>query len=594
MPSARSNAAILLILLWLPACCSVALAADPKKVLRLATADIETLDPQQITDTPSSEIADAIFEGLYEWDYLSETARLSPLLAVALPEITEDGKTWTIRIRPGIQFGPDPAFAGKSRELTADDVVFSLKRFLDPSLRRGGSRLVTDLIVGARAIVDAAKATGGKFDYEREMPGLRALDRHTLQLQLTEANYTNIELFLTGRIGSRVVIEAAGRDLRTRAVGTGAYRLKEWKVGSRIVLEANPEYRQLRFPSSDDPARAAMIRQMQGKAMPQIGRIEISVMEEDVTRLLEFEAGKLDYVVLRGEIASRLLDQGQVKPEYARRGITRQAFIEPYLFALYLNMDDPVVGGMSNQHVALRRAMALAFDAHSLVRVVYAGQAVAANQLLPPGVAGHDPARPPRPAADPAAANALLDRTGYDKRDPDGYRRAPDGTPLTLAVSLRSGGVSREVQTQWQHDMDAIGLRMTYRITPFQDLIKDFLAGKYQVLFGGYGGSPSGYGVLSQLDSRQPSNPNISRFKLPEYDRLLDLFAQSRGAAERIAAARRMNEIAWTYAPEIPTIFRIESDFLQPWVQGFSPPRFQTYWKYLDIDLARQARKTTR
>ena len=559
MASARSNAAILMMLLWLPTCCSVALAADPNKVLHLATADIETLDPQQITETPSSDIADAIFEGLYEWDYLSATARLSPVLAAALPEITEDGKVWTIRIRPGIQFGPDAAFAGKSRELTADDVVYSLKRFLDPNLRRGGARLISDLIVGARAIVDAAKAPSGKFDYEREMPGLRALDRHTVQLQLTEANYANIEPFLTVRIGSRVVIEAAGRDLRTRAVGTGPYRLKEWKFGSRIVLEANPEYRPLRFPSSDDPAYAPLIRQMKGKSIPQIGRIEISVIEEDVTRLLEFEAGKLDYVVLRGEIASRLLADGQVKPEYARRGITRQSFIEPYLFTLYLNMDDPVVGGMSNQHVALRRAMALAFDVHSLVRVVYAGQAVAANQLVPPGVTGHDPARPPRPAADPAAANALLDRTGYDKRDPDGYRRAPDGTPLTISVSLRAGGVSRETQTQWQRDMDAIGLRMTYRIAPFQDLIKDFLAGKYQVLFGGFGGTPTGYGVLTQLDSRQPSNPNVSRFKLPEYDRLIDRFVQSRGAAEQIAAARRMNEIASTYAPQIPTIFRIES-----------------------------------
>ena len=113
------------------------------------------------------------------------------MLAVALPEISEDSKVWTVRIRPGIQFGPDAAFAGKSRELTADDLVYSLKRFLDPSLRRGGARLVTDLIVGARAIVDAAKATGGKFNYEREMPGLRALDRHTLQLHLAKAAGTH-------------------------------------------------------------------------------------------------------------------------------------------------------------------------------------------------------------------------------------------------------------------------------------------------------------------------------------------------------------------------------------------------------------------
>ena len=590
----RRSPSKIAVLLCALACGGLALAADPNKVLRIATPDIETLDPQQITDSPSSDIADAIFEGLYEWDYLAATAKLAPLVAAALPEITGDGKLWTIRIRPGIQFTSDPAFADKSRELTADDVVYSLKRWLDPSLRRGGSQVMTDLLVGAREIIDAAKATGGKFDYEREMPGLRALDRHTLQLRLNAPNYANVEPFLTVRIGSRTVIGAAGRDLRTRAIGTGAFKLKEWKVGSRIVLEANPEYRQVRFPESDDPARAPLIRQMQGKVLPQIGRIEISVIEEDVTRLLEFEAGKLDYVVLRGEIANRLLAGGQVKPEYAKRGITRQVFIEPFLFTLYLNMEDPVLGGMGKQRVALRRAMALAFDAHSLARVVYAGQAVAANQLVPPGVTGHDPALRPRPPADPVAANALLDRTGYDKRDPDGYRRAPDGGPLTLAVSLRAAAISREIQTQWQHDMDAIGLRMTYRLVPFQDLIKDFLAGKYQIYFGGYGGTPSGFAELSQLDSRQPSNPNISRFKLPEYDRLLDEFVKSPGSAAQIAAARRMTEIALTYAPEIPTIFRLESDYLQPWLQGFSSQKFQTYWKYLDIDLARRGQKLGR
>src|SRR5689334_1305255 len=117
MPLSSSKTAVMLCAL---ACCGLAIAADPNKVLRIATPDIETLDPQQITDSPSSDIADAIFENLYEWDYLAATAKLSPLLAAALPEITGDGKVWTIRIRPGIQFTPDPAFAGKSRELTAD------------------------------------------------------------------------------------------------------------------------------------------------------------------------------------------------------------------------------------------------------------------------------------------------------------------------------------------------------------------------------------------------------------------------------------------------------------------------------------------
>ena len=154
-------------------------AADPDKVLRVAMPDIETLDPHQYSDDPSFQVLRAIFEGMYEWDYLASPARLSPLAAVALPEITDGGKTWTMRLKPGIYFTPDPAFNGKPRELVAADYVYSLKRWLDPNLHRGGAPINTDLIVGARAIVDAAARAGGKFDYDRPMEGLRAIDRYT-------------------------------------------------------------------------------------------------------------------------------------------------------------------------------------------------------------------------------------------------------------------------------------------------------------------------------------------------------------------------------------------------------------------------------
>src|ERR1700687_1812628 len=75
-------------------------AADPAKVLRLAVFDIETLDPQQIDDDPSSQVAAAIFEGLYDWDYLASPARLAPISATALPEIADNGKTWTMHLQP--------------------------------------------------------------------------------------------------------------------------------------------------------------------------------------------------------------------------------------------------------------------------------------------------------------------------------------------------------------------------------------------------------------------------------------------------------------------------------------------------------------
>jgi len=567
---------------------SLALAADPAKVLRVASFDIDTLDPQQYSDEPSFQLVQALFEPAYEWDYLSRTPKLAPLTASAPAEITDEGRVWTIRFRRGILFTNDPAFRGKPRELTAEDYVYSYKRWLDPNGRRAGAPVLTDLILGARPVVEAAKKTG-KFDYDAPIEGLRSIDRYTLQIRLREPNYPSMGDLL-GMVGAaaREVVEAAGGDIRARPVGTGPYRLKEWKRGSRLVLEANPSYREAYFPTGGDPSDAALVASMKGRRVPQAGIVEVNIVEEDVTRLLLFEQGGLDFVQLRGEIATRLLSDDRLKPQYAARGIGRHVHAEPFLFSLYLNVQDPLIGGMGNERVALRRAIALGWDADTLIRIVLAGQAIPANQMIPPGVGGHDPTLPVKASYDPATANALLDRYGYDKRDPDGYRRAPDGKPLVLTLSLRTGGISRETQTLWKKCMDAIGLRTAFELAPFQEIIKNLEKGKFQLYQGGFGGSPSGYNEHAQLHGAQPLRVNTVGFRSADYDRAAERFLRAGTEEEQIAAARTMNEVARTYMPLLPVYFRLESSYTQPWLLGFRPFVFSNYWKYLDVDPARR------
>jgi ABC-type transport system substrate-binding protein len=564
-------------------------SADRNKVLHVASTNIETLDPQRWNDDPSYQIQFAIFEGLYEWDYLASPSRLTPNTATAMPAITDDGKTWTILVKPGIHFTDDPAFKGQRRELVAEDYVYSLKRVLDPGLRRGGSPVATDLIVGARAVVDAASKSGGRFDYDRTMEGLRALDRYTLQLKLAAVNYPVIEDLITYGAVAREVVEAAGGDVRTRAVGTGPYRLKEWKQGSRMILEANPDYRAVSFPESHELAHAALAASMRGKTLPQIGAIEIAFIDDATTRTFEFERGTLDYVVLTGETANRLVAGGRLRREYAALGIGHQAAPTPAVFGLTLNMSDPVVGGMTQSGVALRRAIAKALDADELVKVVYAGQAMVTNQLSAPGVAGYDAMRPSRSAYDPAGARALLDRVGYDRKDAQGYRMAKDAKPLALSLTLPSNAsTAREFATLVKRNLDAVGLKTDVRMTPFQDAVKEVVAGRYQMFFGAQGGDPTGWLGLSILYGKSPPTTNVSRFSFPEYDRAADQFLRAATEAERVAAARTMSQVANTYAPFIPLIVRLDNWFVQPWISGFSPPEIQTHWKYMDIDVAGQ------
>src|SRR5207244_1030827 len=108
--------------------------------------------------------------------------------------------------------------------------------------------------------------------------------------------------------------------------------------------------------------------------------------------------------------SKRLLGNEHILPSDASRGILHFQFPMSYTGAVYFNMDDTVVGGLDPGHVALRRAIALGLDVDRLIKIVYGGQAVSANQLVPPGVTGHDPTVPAKSNYDPAAANALLDR----------------------------------------------------------------------------------------------------------------------------------------------------------------------------------------
>ena len=255
--------AIALLLATLAASGPSGAAADPNKVLRIGSNDITSLDPQQGTDLYSTRVATQIFEGLYQFDYFAVPAKVIPNTAEAMPVITDGGKIWTIKLQKGIHFADDPVFKGKPRELTARDYVYSITRSLDPNLRTGGDAALTDLIVGARPVVDAARKPGAKLDYDAPIEGLRAVDRYTLRIALANPDYTLLERLagLPAMAVAREVVEGAGDNVMSHPVGTGPYRLKEWKKASRVVLEANPGYRPIRFPGEHRPVASRNRRQ---------------------------------------------------------------------------------------------------------------------------------------------------------------------------------------------------------------------------------------------------------------------------------------------------------------------------------------------
>src|SRR3954451_16402193 len=133
-------------------------AADMNKVIRHVFPVAETgFDPQAISDLYSGTVVQAVFETLLTYDYLARPSKLIPLTAEALPQISDEGKTYTIKLKKGIYFTPDAAFKGKKRELVADDYIYSLKRLIDPKARPPYALLVEGMIVGLHEPAAAAK-----------------------------------------------------------------------------------------------------------------------------------------------------------------------------------------------------------------------------------------------------------------------------------------------------------------------------------------------------------------------------------------------------------------------------------------------------
>jgi len=175
---------------------TVPAAAAPKKVLRYAFEVAETsLDPAKINDLYSRILTPHIFEGLYHYDHLARPIKLKPLTADGMPQHSDDFRVWTIKVKPGIYFADDPAFKGKKRELVAQDYAYSFKRFADPANKSPvWTGLETERLVGLKELRDEALKNKKPFDYDREVEGVRALDRYTLQFKLAEPRPRFIEM----------------------------------------------------------------------------------------------------------------------------------------------------------------------------------------------------------------------------------------------------------------------------------------------------------------------------------------------------------------------------------------------------------------
>ena len=574
-----------------------AAAAQPQKVFRYAFEIAETsFDPHRISDLYSNVVNQAMFDAPLTYDYLARPIKMRPNTLASMPEVSADGTTYTLRVKPGIFFADDPAFGAGKRELVAADYVYSMKRVLDPKLRASQAAEIEPFILGgAQAAAKARK--DGTFDYDAPIEGLRVLDRYTFQVKLDRPLFVFIYSFADCRITcavAREVVERYGEDLGAHPVGTGPFRLTFWKRSSKMVLERNPGFREEYFdaePAADDTRGQQILARFKGKRLPMVDRVEVSIIEETQPRWLSFLNEEMDLIFLvPEEFAYQAFPNNKLAPNLARRGIGMEQVPALDLTYNFFNMDDPVVGGYTPDKVALRRAISLSYKTQDEIGIIRKGQAIAAQTPYSPGVAGYDPNfRTSAGEYDVAKAKALLDMFGYVDRDGDGYREMPDGAPLVLHFSSTPTARDQQFDELWKRSLDDIGVRMDVIKAKWPDILKAARSGKVQFWqLGGSATSPDADTWLTSLWGKN-TEQNLARFRLAEYDRLYEKARSMPDSPERTRLYQDMTKLVIAYAPWKVNTHRIRTDLWYPPVIGYkrSPILSYNFWKYIDIDTSR-------
>jgi ABC-type transport system substrate-binding protein len=567
-------------------------AADPAKVLHWAFPAGETgFDPAKVSDLYSNAVNEAIFDRLLTYDYLARPAKIVPMAAEALPEVTDEGRVYTFHVRKGIYFSPDPAFKGQKRELTAADFAYSFKRIIDPKNRSPWAFILEHRIEGLDALADAAKASD-KFDYDAPVAGLQTPDRYTLRVTLVKPDYMFLYAMAHVPMGAvaREVIEAYASDTMGHPVGTGPYVLKEWVRGSRIVLEANPGYRGFTWDFAPAPQDAAadnaLIKEMRGKIMPQIGRVEINIMEEDQSRWLAFQQKQLDLLAVPSSFLTKAItNDNKIQPDLAAQHIQLFRDNEVDLVYTFYNFRDPIVGGYTPEKMALRRAITMAYRAEEERKVVRKGQMSYDAMPLPPGVVGFDPNYVAVDQYDPVLANKLLDYFGY-KRGADGYRTLPDGKPLVLKYATGATAIEREYSELWKRSMDDISVHIDFDISKFADHLK--AARACQLMMWGAGWTadwPDADNFMQLLYGPNTGQSNNGCYESKDFDRLYQASTHLPiNSPERMKLfldmARQMQvDGAWQVSGST-----IRNEVLWPWVLGYKKhPILQAEFVYMDL-----------
>jgi ABC-type transport system substrate-binding protein len=466
-----------------------------------------TLDPAVIADIYGFVVSQQIFDGLVQYD---GSLNIIPSIAESWKS-SRDGLEWIFYLRRGVKFH-------NGREVTADDVVYSFTRILDPKTNSKAAEIFLK-VRGAKDFIEGRART---------VQGLRADDRYTIRIELTDASAPFVASLAMGyiKIVPREVVETLKSGFGFSPVGTGPFKLVHWKKDEEIVLEANKEYYAGR---------------------PFLDRLEYRVypgapMEK---MFANFEKGELEDTFVPNAIRERVQEGKQF--QFVQRPILGTRF-------LGLNTN---YGPLTNPMV--RQALCYAIDREALVREIQKGRFKTAYGILPPGTYGYDPQFRPFPY-DPERAKALLSKAGY----PGGK-----GLPtIQLWSSVRPPDVELEHEAIKKYLADVgIQLELQYH-TDWPSFNSQVYEGKFPIFrYSWTADVPEPDNFLYRLFHSQSRN-NFTRYRNNQVDRLLDQARGEQVYLKRIELYRRAENMILEDAPIIPLNFQSYERLFQRYVQS--------------------------
>ncbi|MDP6046772.1 MAG: ABC transporter substrate-binding protein, partial [Phycisphaerae bacterium] len=420
--------------------CTIALAAAPfwlletedttrfdGKIVEYTTysAKLDSIDPVTCGNTLSLEIQGGFYEGLYTYHYLKRPFEVIPDLAESLPVISDDGLTYTVKLKKDVKYSRNPCFGAesdgrfKTRIISAHDFVLSFKRVADFHVN---ARVSLAFLQGKILGMDAYRrktrnyAPGDFSRYEKEdLPGVTALDEHTVQFKLNKhfpqlmyvlamqmyapMPHEVISYHLSTRDdgqGNRIAIPVKERSTEIRrpreAVGTGAYVLTRWVQGSDIVMERNPDFRECYYPSEGAPGdRERGLLKDAGKKVPFTDvRILRCVLEPNPEWML-FLTKQKDYTLIPSRVFQTVVaPTTELMEAWEDQGIELIKDPHPGIWWIAFNLADGVVG----ESKSLRQGMYLAFDVEKFIEIIWNGRGKRGLNIIPSTFKGHKEAGP--------------------------------------------------------------------------------------------------------------------------------------------------------------------------------------------------------